>query len=286
VWVGDRRLTAPGSVVPPERRRIGMVFQDGALFPHMTVFENVAYGVVDAPDREARVRRVLEMVDLADYGDRRPDNLSGGQRQRVAIARALAPEPSVLLLDEPFASLDAELRVRVRAEVAALLRGLEITAVFVTHDQDEAFVIGDEVAVMRDGRIVQVGSPSEVYERPVSAWVASFVGEANVLDAEVQATVATTAIGRIETTPGPGGRRRVLVRPEFLVLEDGDDGVVERVEFYGHDTAYTVSVGDQLLTSRALSAPRFAVGDRVTVGYRGGPAPTFDPAADQSVRVP
>ena len=160
------------SFVRPERRRIGMVFQGLALFPHMSVAENVGYGLARHADRSRRVGDALALVDMAGFESRAPESLSGGQAQRVALARALAPQPDVLLLDEPFASLDAELRIRVRAEVAALLRTLEITAVFVTHDQEEAFVVGDHVAVMRDGCVVQTGTPTELYERPTSAWIA------------------------------------------------------------------------------------------------------------------
>ncbi len=287
VILGGRVLTDGKRVVPAEQRRIGMVFQEGALFPHMTVAENVGYGVRDREIRESRVRAALELVDLRGFEDRYPDTLSGGQAQRVALARALAPKPEVLLLDEPFASLDAELRIRVRSEVARLLRRLGITSIFVTHDQEEAFVIGDNVAVMQAGQVMQIGPPSEIYARPVSPWLARFVGDANILDAAVEGSVAHTAIGTVTVdSPGvAGGERQVLLRPEALEIVPGERGTVEAVEFYGHDTAYTVNVDGEPVTVRLLAAPRFAPGDRVDLLQKGGPAHVFEvgePAPVQS----
>ena len=180
-----------------------MVFQDGALFPHLTVADNVAFGLGSMPakpsraERHDRVDELLELVDLVGLGDRLPDTLSGGQQQRVALARSLAPNPSVLLLDEPFSALDAGLRVHVRAEVARILRDVGVTSVFVTHDQDEAFVLGDQVAVMRDGRIEQVGTPDQLYRTPATRWVAGFVGEANFVPGSLNG----------DTRHGPHGPR-------------------------------------------------------------------------------
>ncbi|MDX2382344.1 MAG: ABC transporter ATP-binding protein [Acidimicrobiia bacterium] len=199
VTVGDRPVSGPGTWVHPERRHVGMVFQDGALFPHLTVAQNVDFGLRAAgrhgrrlgrSERTDRVRDALELVDLAGLGDRLPDTLSGGQQQRVALARSLAPQPAVLLLDEPFSALDATLRVQVRAEVADILREVEVTTVFVTHDQDEAFVLGDRVAVLHEGRIEQVGTPDDLYRRPATPWVAGFVGEANFVQGLLGAALA------------------------------------------------------------------------------------------------
>jgi iron(III) transport system ATP-binding protein len=166
--------------VPAERRRVGMVFQDYALFPHLSVARNVAYGV-GREDRRRRVAETLELVGLAGKENRLPHELSGGEQQRVALARALAPEPEVILLDEPFSNLDAALRTRVRSEVADILRRAGTTAVFVTHDQEEALSMSDFVAVMHEGRVVQAARPSDLYSTPLDAWVGSFLGEADFM---------------------------------------------------------------------------------------------------------
>jgi iron(III) transport system ATP-binding protein len=285
VVVGDRTLTSATDFVPPERRRIGMVFQDWALFPHLTVARNVAYGVSRADDRDTRVDEALAMVGLAGMGDRLPGTLSGGQQQRVALARALAPRPSVLLLDEPFSNLDTALRVQVRSEVHGLLADLGVTTVFVTHDQEEAFVLGDDVAVMTHGLVVQQASPAELYEAPASRWAAEFVGEANLVAGQADGATATTAIGVVELEGDHRGPVDVLLRPEELRLSGGREpvgngagghagaGVVELVEFYGHDTVYVVGMdGESVVRVRAGSAPEHQRGDAVTVSYAGRPA--------------
>lgn len=272
VLVGDRDL----SHVRPELRRVGMVFQGGALFPHMTVGANVGYGLSQRPDRDERVAEALRLMDLVGFESRYPDTLSGGQAQRVALARALAPEPDVLLLDEPFSSLDAELRIRVRSEVAEILDSLNITTVFVTHDQEDAFVVGDSVAVMRRGRILQTGTPSALYQRPESAWVASFVGEANIVAGLAEGKLVKTLVGPVEIDRPAVGPVEVVLRPEHLVLEGGGDGRVTAVEFYGHDTAYTVVMGDDRLSARRISAPVFSVGDSVGLRYAGPPTAAFN----------
>lgn len=276
IIVDGEVLSAAGHITPPDRRQIGMVFQDLALFPHMTVEQNVAYGL--APGSGSRVGEALEMVDLGGLGDRMPDTLSGGQKQRVALARALAPEPRILLLDEPFASIDTELRIRVRAEVAAMLRSLDITSVFVTHDQDEAFVVGDEVAVMRNGVIEQKATPAELYEAPASPWVAKFVGEANVFDVVVADSAARTPVGAVKVRSDASGPATVLMRPEELTLAAGGDAVVTNVEFYGHDTSYRLQADGHEVIVRALAAPRHRVGDLVSIAYTGDGALVYEAA--------
>jgi iron(III) transport system ATP-binding protein len=289
VRVGDRLLSGPSVQVPPEKRRVGMVFQDWALFPHLTVARNVAYGLPKA-DRAERTRRVgdaLELVGLTGLADRLPGTLSGGQQQRVALARALAPRPSVLLLDEPFSNLDTSLRVQVRTEVHRLLVGLGVTTVFVTHDQEEAFVLGDEVAVMDAGHIVQQASPADLYRSPATPWVAGFVGDANLVPGRARAGAASTALADVPLTPAAGsstavpeGDVLVLVRPEELALDPAGEASIELVEFYGHDTVYVVGLPDgESVRVRQGSAPRFARGDAVTVRYVGPPTVAYPPSA-------
>jgi len=212
------------------------------------------------------------MVGLTGMGGRSPGTLSGGQQQRVALARALAPRPSVLLLDEPFSNLDSTLRISVRTEVHLLLDELGVTTLFVTHDQEEAFVLGDEVAVMADGAVVQQASPAQLYDAPASPWVAAFVGDANLVPGQAGGTSVATAVGRMALRSPAEGPVEVLVRPEALELRPGGDGVVEVVEYYGHDTMYVLALAGMVLRARAPGVPRLRRGDGVAVAYRGGAA--------------
>lgn len=257
-----------------------MVFQDWALFPHLTVAKNVAFGLDKAEISRGRVSEILELVGLSHLADRYPDELSGGQAQRVALARALAPRPSVLLFDEPFSNLDTGLRTRVRADVATLMREVGMTSVFVTHDQEESFVVGDRVAVMREGRIVQVGRPDEVYRYPASAWVATFLGEANLLSGVGTNGHASTAVGEVPLADPVLGPCQVVIRPEHLMVDRGDQGVISSVEFYGHDTSYELSVDGTSLVARVIAAPRFTPGDRVSVEYSGPEVVAFANGAE------
>jgi len=279
IALDDEVLAADGVSVPPERRRIGMVFQDWALFPHLTVADNVAFGLGRKPDTR-RVGEALEMVGLTSEAHRRPGTLSGGQQQRVALARALAPQPEVLLLDEPFSNLDVTLRARLRREVHAVLRTAGVTTVFVTHDQDEAFVLGDRVAVMNGGVIEQVDPPPALYQRPTTAWVAGFVGDANLVPGRATGGCATTMLGPIELARPADGDVRVLVRPEQLELArstngDGTHAVVTFVEYYGHDAMVSLQ-HPQLGSLRArLMAAIVEVGDHVDVRFIGGRTVAF-----------
>jgi len=307
VRVGDRVLSAAARDVhvPPEKRHVGMVFQDWALFPHLTVAQNVGYGLPRSERRGPRVAAALRMVGLDGLGDRQPATMSGGQQQRVALARALAPEPGVLLLDEPFSNLDSTLRVQVRTEVHQLLADLGVTTVFVTHDQEEAFVLGDEVAVMQAGRIVQQARPAELYARPASPWVATFVGDANLVAGDGRGDHAVTPVGDVALdVSGSGGSARgpveVVLRAEQLRLDPlgavtahGGRGVpatVQLIEYYGHDTVYLVRPdGAEPVRARAAATPRFGRGDRVLVTYDGPPAVVFpapDPAAGPDAAAP
>ena len=292
VWRGEELLTGESTYVDVRHRRIGMVFQDLALFPHMSVFKNVAYGLPHGKRRDREiVEEAIELVNLEGLEHRRPHQLSGGQQQRVALARALVPRPEVILFDEPFASLDTSLRIEVRSEVHELLHALGTTAVFVTHDQEEAFVIGEEVVVMKDKRIVQHDRPSVLYRQPVSPWVGLFVGHANMLPATVQGTTASTCLGDIELLDAAdavgadaagkyaaGKSVNVLVRPEHLQLVDGSAGKVELVEYHGHDTMYAVRLAKDGTMMKVLapgSYPQLDHGAEVDLHYIGPPVTAF-----------
>lgn len=276
VRVADRDVAGSGIWVPPEKRSVGLVFQDWALFPHMTVAKNVGYGLPRGERDGNRVDEALAMVGLDGLGDRMPDTLSGGQQQRAALARALAPRPGVLLLDEPFSNLDTALRVEVRSEVHRLLHDLGITSIYVTHDQEEAFVLGDRVAVMHEGRIEQVASPVELYTAPATRWVAGFVGGAAFLPADAAGTSAASAIGSIPLQRPAAGRVEVLLRPEQLRLGAGSHGEVVQIEYYGHDSMVFVDVGDAVLSVRAGTDPAVTRGDAVAVEYSGSAAVAFE----------
>ncbi len=221
-------VSSPAGVVPPERRRIGMVFQHYALFPHLTVAQNVAYGLPRGAV-QARAAEMLALVGLGPLAGRMPHELSGGQQQRVALARALAPRPAVLLLDEPFSNLDARLRSMVRLEVRDLLKAGGITAVFVTHDQEEALCIGDRIAVLNGGRLEQIGTPEAVYHLPASRFVAEFMGHTGFLPGRVVPGGIETEIGPARQPVGHpvGATVQVVVRPDDVMLMA--DGAAERV---------------------------------------------------------
>ena len=257
VTVAGDVVAGDGSTVPPEKRDVGMVFQEFALFPHLTVAENIAFGL-DDPGSEAAAQRVadlLELVGMEEYGDRSPGDLSGGQRQRVALARSLAPEPDVLLLDEPFSNLDVRLRVQMREEVARILDEAGVTAVSVTHDQEEALSISDRVAVMHDGRVEQVGTPAELFEHPKSRFVASFLGQASFLPGQVGEDTVETHIGSYSrqllegiSDEYVGAMVDVLVRPDDLrltpVTDAEADGEVIRRQYTGPSFVYHVELSD------------------------------------------
>jgi len=215
IAIGDMVVDDRSTHVAPERRRIGYVPQEGSLFPHLTVAANVGFGLPARERRGGKPDALLESVGLAGLGGRYPHQLSGGQQQRVALARALAIEPAVVLLDEPFASLDAHLRASVRADVQEIFRRSGTTAVLVTHDQDEALSVADRVAVLRDGVIAQCAEPEELYSRPVDADLATFIGDANLLDGMLAAGAVDTILGRLPlpSDSSPDGPATVLVRP-------------------------------------------------------------------------
>lgn len=253
VELGGKTVEEAGRVhVPPERRRVGYVPQEGALFPHLSAAGNVAFGLARHERRGQRPAELLALVGLAGYGDRYPHQLSGGQQQRVALARALAVRPEIVLLDEPFSSLDASLRADVRQDVARVLAATGTTAVLVTHDQDEALSLADQVAVLRDGRVAQCAAPEALYRCPVDPGMAGFVGDANLLDGLVGDGRVATLLGELALGDGPaplgaGERAIVLVRPEQVRLDGnpeapGAPARVESVDYHGHDAVLTLQV--------------------------------------------
>ncbi|MCA9210745.1 MAG: ABC transporter ATP-binding protein, partial [Planctomycetales bacterium] len=269
--------------LPPEQRRIGMVFQEYALFPHLSVAENVGFGLHSySGDKRRRIGTVLDLVGLTGLDARMPHELSGGQQQRVALARALAPEPVVVLLDEPFSNLDAALRVRVREEVRAILREADATAIFVTHDQEEAFSLVDQVAVLIDGVVHQQDEPQQVYMRPATRQVAEFLGDANFLLGTAIGDRADCQLGQVPIDNPMHGAVQLLVRPENLFayslesakqkglpVETMVKGEVHNVLFFGHDQLIHVQLPDgSCLDIRADSLQRYHIGQLVALQIR------------------
>jgi iron(III) transport system ATP-binding protein len=262
----------------PEKRRVGMVFQDYALFPHLTVAENVGFGVPRALRRE-RLAELLELVGLRGLEARYPHELSGGQQQRVALARALAPNPDLVLLDEPWSNIDPLLRGSMRDELAAILREIGVTVILVTHDREEAFSLADRIAVMRAGTVVQTASPEELYLLPLDRWTAEFVGAGNFVPGRIEGELVETRLGRFPVANRNGAVDvEVLIRPELLVLEPDASGGGEVVgrEFRGHDVFYRVRLDDgTTIVSQRPSTEVVPLGARVAVRPHQGRVPVF-----------
>ena len=279
-------------MVPPQQRRVGYVPQEGALFPHLDVAANIGFGLPKHQRGSTAGReRVAEMLDLVElpggYAARSPHELSGGQQQRVALARALAPGPSVVLLDEPFSSLDASLRTTTGRAVAHALQATGTTAVMVTHDQDEALSLADQVAVMRHGHVIQTDAPRDLYRAPVDPEVGAFVGGATVVEARVEGDRATFAFGSAPlAAPAPEGEARVLLRPEQILVHRSEVGArVEQVHFYGHDAAVRIRLlpDGPALVARVpgLDAPE--PGSEVGIGVTG-PVVAYPTASPTGLR--
>ncbi len=267
IHIDGRAVAGPRGFVPPERRRVGMVFQDYALFPHLDVAGNIAFGLQGSrQQQQRRTQEMLALVGLQGFGPRSLQGLSGGQQQRVALARALAPEPALVLLDEPFSNLDTALRVQLRAEVRAILRAAGTTAVFVTHDQEEALSLADIVAVMSAGRIMQLADPWRLYREPASRAVADFVGECNFLPGVAQGEQASCVLGELQLIQPASGPVSLLLRPEALQLRPEGPAQIKRVEFYGHDQRLELTLADGTpLVARSGSGQRYQPGQTVQI---------------------
>jgi iron(III) transport system ATP-binding protein len=297
IWLGDRRLSSPRETVPPERRGMSMLFQSYAVWPHKTVAENVIYGLrfrsVPRADWPRRLRDALALVRLDGYGDRYPGELSGGQQQRVALARALVVEPTILLLDEPLSNLDAHLREEMRFEIRRVHEASQLTTVYVTHDQAEAMVTSDRIAVMNAGRVEQVGTPLEVYERPATAFVAGFIGRTNLIRGHVGSDGRIACDGGLElvpaagSAPGPGESVTISIRPHAITLAPAAPagssavpggelnafaGTVTRASYFGDAMDYQVAIAGTACTLRVAGGPesRLAVGQGVRVRIEPG----------------
>jgi iron(III) transport system ATP-binding protein len=289
VLIGGKDVTG----IPPWERNVGMVFQNYALWPHMTVYENAAYGLrlrkIPAAEIDQRIRAVLDKVKLGGLEDRYPGQLSGGQQQRVALARALVLNPKILLLDEPLSNLDAKIRIQVRAEIRKLQRELGITTVYVTHDQEEALALSDRIAVFNKGRMLQLGPPKALYERPESRFVADFIGINNLIDGTVEAVDAAQGLLRVRTALGemaavlderrrPGERCIVAVRPENADFDGAPvpgrnyvQGQITFAAYLGNTLRYDVDVGQGMIFKVDVRDPwhheQLAMGAPVTVTF-------------------
>ena len=275
IRIEDQEVSRPGYALAPEKRRLGMVFQDYALFPHMTVLDNVSFGLRDQSkiEKQKTANEMLEVVGMAEYGHRYPHELSGGQQQRIALARALAPHPNAILLDEPFSNLDVEMRKRLSTEVREILKNRGITGIMVTHDQDEAFALGDNVGVMKDGRILQWDTPFNLYHEPADRFVADFIGQGVFIDgtmltpSEIRTEFGVVNADRAYNWP-ENSQVEILLRPDDVVYDpEGPlQGKIIQKAFKGAEIMYSLQLdsGSEVL-SLFPSHEDFNIGDQVSI---------------------
>jgi iron(III) transport system ATP-binding protein len=277
--VNDDRLS-----VPPEQRQVGVVFQDYALFPHLTVAENVIFGLKSWLPAEARQRvaTVLDLVKLNEFGSRYPHELSGGQQQRVALARALAPQPKIVLMDEPLSNLDVQVRSHLRSEIREILKLAGMSAIFVTHDREEAMFIADWVAVMQGGKLEQFGTPEEVYHHPASRFVAEFVAQANFFCADRRADFWRTEVGDFPAAEVAASaevdRGEIAIRADEVLLTAAPDGlsIVRSCRFVGRDYQYALETPlGRIVQVKVSNRHAFDLGTRVNLTIRDGNRPLF-----------
>lgn len=271
IWIGGQQVSGRQVWVSATQRQIGMVFQDYALFPHLTVAQNIEFGISDLTkgERRNRVAYLLDLVGLESMEERYPHQLSGGQQQRVALARALAPAPDVILLDEPFSNLDASLRRSMREEVRRILHETQVTTVFVTHDQEEALRLADDLVIMSHGRVLQRGAPENVYRYPASLQVAQFLAKVSVLAGEAKQGIVETTVGSLPLhNPGLAGPVDVVLFPEAISLTPDPEGAarVATVSYFGFHQLVTLTLDNgQTIQARTWSHANVAVGDKVQV---------------------
>jgi iron(III) transport system ATP-binding protein len=275
IRINDRLVFSKNTNVLAEERRVGFVPQDAALFPHLNVAGNIEFGLskLSAAERTARVAELLRLVDLVGFETRMPHELSGGQRHRVALARALAPKPDLILLDEPFSALDAELRVRLREDVRKVIAKAGITAIMVTHDQEEALSMASRVAILRDGEFAQIGNPSEIYQSPADIEMATFLGDSVIINGVIENEKIVTDLGLL--TPlnkvVNGATGRVAIRPENFYLQPNPNGEGEVIgrQYFGHDALVEVKLPKLVIQARANGPFAPELGMKVTVWVRG-----------------
>lgn len=279
IRLGTQLIGVSSVLLPAERRNIGYVPQNSALFPHLTVERNIAFGLkrelYTNKEMESIVSDMLDLIGLKDFAKRMPTELSGGQQTRVALARALAIKPKLVLLDEPFSALDAQLRNELRSEVVSLLKKQNATAILVTHDREEALVSSDRIVLMRDGSVIQTGTPEEVYESPISSEVAMSIGDALIIEANSEANGSINSILSGKTDVSNQGTGYLIVRPEEIKvsrqrLGTGPSGVIKKIEFYGHDAMLQIELAEGKSISARTPAPlNFMVGEEVWLDHQG-----------------
>ncbi len=275
IRINDRLVFGKNTNVLAEERKVGFVPQDAALFPHLNVAGNIEFGLskISAAERTARVAELLRLVDLVGFESRMPHELSGGQRHRVALARALAPKPDLILLDEPFSALDAELRVRLREDVRKVISKAGITAIMVTHDQEEALSMASRVAILRDGEFAQIGNPSEIYQSPADIEMATFLGDSVIINGVIENEKIVTDLGLLTPLNKVinGATGRVAIRPENFYLQPNPNGEGEVIgrQYFGHDALVEVKLPKLVIQARANGPFAPELGMKVTVWVRG-----------------
>ncbi len=274
ITLQNKQVSGPNCLVPPQQRNLGMVFQDLALFPHLSVAQNIMFGLNGSKEtKQKRLKQMLELIGLQDSAAKMPHMISGGEQQRVAIARALAPSPELILLDEPFSSLDYQLRVQLRKDIRNMLRKEQVSAILVTHDQEEAFIFADQMIVIHQGRVMQKGTPSEIYHEPANPWVAAFVGEANFLPYAFGKNFLmpeTPLINQVQSVEE--ATSQLMVRPEDISVERSNssnaDGLIRYIDFSGDQQILKIKLfPDTLIQARVSSRQLWNAEDYIQVRF-------------------